>query len=97
MVPDVPFPDDLAGRLARRLDFEHGVDKPGPVDPVAAAAGGDGLSGRLLLPDDQEHVAVGQPGDVVVGHLRCGVKLEVPDELAVPGEFLNADRPPAGS
>src|SRR5262249_14759382 len=47
----------------------------------------------LDLPDDQQHIAVGQPREVVMGSLLFVVELEVPDEFAFPRKFLN---PPAG-
>ena len=95
VVPEVPFPDDLAGRLAGRLDLDEqsGSKRPSPASsgrrPAAMAS-----CGRLAVPDDHQHVAVGQPGDVVVRELLLRCILEVPDELAVPGELLDpAPRP----
>ena len=95
VVPEVPFPDDLAGGLAGRLDLDEVVGVQARVThQVRPAPGGDDLLLRLLLPDDHQHVAVGQPGDVVVREMLLAHILEVPEELAVPVEFLN---PAAGA
>ena len=65
----MPLPDDLAGRLAGRLDLDDEVERRFSPLPASrrAASGGDGLLGRLRLPGENQHVAVGQPLDVVVG------------------------------
>src|SRR5262249_44069664 len=83
--------NDLASLLAGRLHFEQGgtQDAAGTCR-LRPTAGGDGLFDGLLLPDVHQHVAVGQPADVVVGQLRVVDVGVIPDELAVPGELLDA-------
>ena len=52
VVPGVPFPDDLAGCLACRLNFEKGGRSAGicPADRLRPATGGDRVLGGLLSP-----------------------------------------------
>ena len=93
VVPEVPFPDDFAGRLAGRLDLHERVHQQVTVaGHFRPATGGDCLLGGLAVPHDQQHVAIGQPRHVVMRKLLRVVELEVPDELSIPGELLN---PPA--
>ena len=95
VVPEVPFPHDFAGRLAGRLDLHERVRQQVTVaGHFRPATGGNRLLGGLAVPHDQQHVAIGQPRHVVVRKLLRVVKLEVPDQLSVPGELLN---PPADS
>ncbi len=85
----MPLPDDVAGGLAGRLDFDDRVGQPRPSHGLGPVAGGDPLGARLDLPDDQEDVAVWEPADGVVGDALVVVELEVPDEASVPVEFLD--------
>src|SRR5256885_14477626 len=90
MVPEVPFPYDLTRRLSCRLDLDERVRQQVAVpNQFRAPAGREGFLGRLLIPDDHENVAVGQPGNIVVRKLLAVGKAEVPDDLAIPGELLH--------
>ena len=81
MVPEVPFPDDLAGGLAGRLHLHEVIGMQARIAyQISPAAGGDGLLGCLFFPHDHEHVAVGKPGYVVVRQAFLARKRVVPDE-----------------
>ena len=91
MIPNMPFPDDLAAGLARGLNLINGIDEHiARAGQLRLQAGGDEIGGRLSLPDVHQHIAVGHAGDRVMANLLFVVKLVVPDQLAVPGELLNA-------
>ena len=89
VVPEVPFPDDFARGLAGGLDLNQAIGLQVLAHRFGSASSGDGFLGRLPLPGDQEHVAVGQARDVVVGELVLAGELVVPNDLAIPSEFLN--------
>ena len=40
VIPGVPLPDDIPGRLASRIDLDDRVGQPSAVDPPGIAAGG---------------------------------------------------------
>jgi len=88
VVPDSPFPDDFASCLNLRLYLENAVRDQAPLHRLGAASGGDGFICRLFLPNDQEQMAVGHSANVVVSQLLRARELEIPDDLAVPAEFL---------
>ena len=95
VVPDVPFPHDLTGRLSRRLHLDDAVGQhETEAGQFRPASGGDGFLGGLLFSKDHQHVTIGQLADIVVRKLLVAGKSEVPDKLAIPGEFLN---PPTGA
>src|SRR5262245_43363900 len=94
MVPQVPLPHDLSRGLAGFLDLDDRIGKQVLADRVRPASGGDRFLGRLLVPDDHEDVAVGQPRDIVVWQLLVIEELEVPYQFAVPGELLDSSATP---
>ena len=91
--PEVPLPDDRAGRGAGRLHLDD-VVRPealrgheGGVPP-----GGDRLGARLQLPGDEQQVAVGEPLGVVVLEVEVGRVDVVPRD--VPSQSISCTRPP---
>jgi len=60
VVPKVPFPYDLAGGRAGRLDLHQRIHEQVPVPcHFGAATRGDRFLGRLSIGNDHENVAVG--------------------------------------
>src|SRR5262245_8532002 len=90
MIPEVPFPHDLASRLAGFLDLDDRVGKEIVADRFGPAAGGNRFLASLLVPDDHQDVAVGQPRDIVVRQLFLVEEPEIPYQLSLPGELLDA-------
>src|SRR5262245_22603636 len=91
MVPEAPFPHGFAGSLTRWLDLHERVRQEVAVaGHFRPATGADCLLGGLAVPDNEQHVAIGQARPVVVRKLLGVVELEIPDHFAIPGEFLNS-------
>ena len=59
VIPEVPFPHDLAGRLSRWLDLDERVGQQVVADQILLPSGGDGFRRGLLVPDDDQKIAVG--------------------------------------
>src|SRR5947209_7758011 len=89
VIPQVPFPHNLARRFSSRPDLDERVRQEIVADQVFLAPCGDGFRRGLLVPDHEEEIAVGHLRHVMMEELLIIKKLEVPDELAVPGVFLN--------
>ena len=77
---------------ARRSEDSYSYDEffPGErAGPPLRRTGGNCFLGRLLVPDDHEHIAVGHFEYVMMGQLHGAGEAVIPDRLAVEGEFLD--------
>jgi hypothetical protein len=86
--------EDRAESRRKRWLSPTGGGASAQAVPGAAADEREDFLVRLPLRHNQQHVAVGHFGEVVVRHVLVVVEFKVPDHLAVPGELLN---PPAGA
>src|SRR5581483_707168 len=90
VVPEVPFPHDLAASWAGWFDLHQRVGNqvfvPGQLRP---AARGDRFLGRLAVMHNQEDIPIRKPGYVMMRQLAGVIELEIPDQLSVPRELLN--------
>ena len=91
VIPASPFPNDLAGLLARGLDLDQAIGLQVRIfHGLRSAALGDGFLFVDHLPADEQRIAVGEFDGVVVRQPLFAVILEIPDQIAIPVEFLNA-------
>ena len=91
VIPHVPFPDDLAALGIGGLHLDDRVGEQLPVaQHLGIETGGEALVVGFLLDDQQQDVAVGQGGDVVMREMLVVRILELPHEVAGPVEFLDA-------
>ena len=89
VIPASPFPDDLAGLLARGLDLDQAIGLEVRIlDGLGASARGDGFFLFDPFPADGQNVSVGEFDRVMVRQTLLAVILEFPDEVAIPIEFL---------
>ena len=91
MVPHTPFPDDISAAGPDWLDFNHAV---GPefafAEPRGISSGRYGFGRRLILPGDQQHVAVWQYFQVMVRTVLFIPVIKLPDGCSVPCQLLDA-------
>ena len=91
MIPASPFPNDFAGLLARGLDLDQAIGLEVRIlHGLGSAALSDGFLFVDHLPADEQSVSVREFDRVMVRQTLFAVILEIPDEIAVPVEFLNA-------
>jgi hypothetical protein len=90
VIPNAPFPHDLATARAGRRDFDDRVDHEIAVGEFGGiSARGEGFGVGLDLPEEHQEVAVGHAHDVVVQGFGARSLLIAPDDIAVPVELLD--------
>src|ERR1700694_3209731 len=91
VVPDMPFPNDIAAGWSGRVHFDKGV---GPQlaggQKSGVASRGNRLGRCLGLPRDHQDVAIGQFLDVVMDDVVVRVVVKLPGNCSIPGDALDA-------
>ncbi len=89
VIPASPFPDDFKGILAGGLELDQAIGlEVRALHGFRPAAPGDGFLLIDHFPTDEQGVAIRELDGVVVRHALFAVVLEIPNEVAIPVEFL---------
>jgi hypothetical protein len=89
VIPASPFPDDFTGLRACGPDLDQAIRLQMRLfHRLSSAALGEGFLFVDHLPTDEQRVAVGQFDGVVVRHSFFAMILQIPNQIAVPVEFL---------